>query len=702
MKKSLVIKSILLIFLIAIFPFQLNAQGTSLEQLKLKLESITVDSPGLNEKADINVSNVLLGDFLRTIANAHKINLNISSDLNSIIISNNFSNSSVSDVFLFVCKEFNLTIDVIGNILSIKKIEVPKIKYQRRVIPISFHPEDNLFSIDLQKDSLHVAFKEITNKTNKNLVFAPGLEYTKLSAYIKDMPFDSAMDKIAFSNNLLVTKTNDNYYLFEKNDPATNVLVGNIDKRKNRSQKGNHANYNYKINDSIKHQLDVDFDNVDIATIIRDIGYDLNLNMFTSTPLKDVGSATVKANNISFNLLLDKLFENTDFTYKYQESIFYFGKRSDATLRNTVTIPLLHRSIEIMNNQGSRQRNTIGSNQNSGFNNFNSNNYSNNLNYKPNSNNNFDSNTRTNNSLINSGRNNNEGLLTVFPNEIIKDLEIKVDLELNSFIVSGDAQKIEKFEKFVKYIDKPIPVITIEVMILEVNKSATVETGISWGIGEDVSKTEGATFPSTEMRIGANEINKIISKNNGFGSLNLGKVLPEFYMDIKALEANGDINVKSTPKLSTLNGHRSYLSIGETTYYVVTNQNYYGSQIPQASEIKNYQPIDAQLAIDLKPLVSGDGQITMEIGVIQSSFNNNKISEDAPPGINSREFTSIVRVRDQELIILGGLEEKVKNDSSSGVPFLARIPVIKWLFSNRKREDSKKKLVILIKPTVIY
>jgi type IV pilus assembly protein PilQ len=168
------------------------------------------------------------------------------------------------------------------------------------------------------------------------------------------------------------------------------------------------------------------------------------------------------------------------------------------------------------------------------------------------------------------------------------------------------------------------------------------------------------------------------------------------------MEANGNIKIRSTPKLSTLNGHRSSLSIGETTYYVVTNQSYYGSQIPQTSEIKNYQPIDAQLAIDLKPLVSGDGQITMEINVIQSSFNGKRIDVDAPPGINSREFTSIVRVKDQDLIVLGGLEEKVKNDSGSGVPLLARIPVLKWFFSKRKREDSKKKLVVLIKPTVIY
>ena len=168
------------------------------------------------------------------------------------------------------------------------------------------------------------------------------------------------------------------------------------------------------------------------------------------------------------------------------------------------------------------------------------------------------------------------------------------------------------------------------------------------------------------------------------------------------METNGDLKIRSAPRLSTLNGHKANLSIGETTYYVVTNQNFYGSQIPQASEVKNYQPIDAELSISIKPLVSGDGQITLDIRVVQSSFNGERIDNDAPPGINSREFTSIIRVKDQDLIVLGGLEEKVKNDSGTGVPLLARIPIIKWLFSSRKREDSRKKLTVLIKPTVIY
>ena len=305
---------------------------------------------------------------------------------------------------------------------------------------------------------------------------------------------------------------------------------------------------------------------------------------------------------------------------------------------------------------------------------------------------------------VNTDRSNNfsqnnsqiESLINTLPEDVTKDLKVSVDVELNSFIVSGPSQNIERFKKFVAYIDKPVPVILIEVMLLEVNKTATVETGISWGLGDGPTTTQGDIYPSTDLTLGANSVNRIIGGFNGFGSWNLGQVVPNFFAKIKAMETNGDIKIRSAPKLSALNGHRANLSIGETTYYAVTQRDIIGSQNPQTSTITNYQPIDAEFAINIKPLVSGDGQITLDINVIQSSFNGNQVADDAPPGVNSREFNSIIRVKNKDMVILGGLEEKIKNDSGTGVPFLARVPIIKWFFSKKKREDTKKKLTVLI------
>ncbi|CAM1367578.1 General secretion pathway protein GspD [Tenacibaculum litoreum] len=689
-------KKLLLFFLLSSSILFSQQTNNRIYKLKHTLDSLQTKIPGLTKKVDFSVNNIELPVFIRSVANTHKVNVSIGPELNNFSLSHNFSDATVSNIFLYLCKEYSLTIEPLGNILSIKKYSRKPI-FKTKNIPIEYDSTIDKFSIELNNDTLSVAFKKITDVTGKNLVYSVGLGNKLISGYIQGKTFESAIDKLAFSNNLLVTKTKDDYYLFEEAFTTPNTV--NI-KSKQRPRRYRSSNFFYQVNDTINKIISVDFENTDIASIIKNIGYDLNVGIFTNTSLTAIGKASIKTDSITYDRLLYKLLEDTPYTYKKEENLYFLGKREQASLRSIVTVPLLHRSIEIMaapmSNRNQFDYNTSSFNQNSSSNNYNQNFNSNG----------FDNqrqtiNTRNNNRSFNTYNNKAEALINILPKEVTNDLEVKTDIERNSFIVSGDAQKIEKFKSFIKEIDKPVPVILIEVMILEVNKSATVDTGIELGLGKKPVKDAGQLFPSADVTLGATTINKIIGGFNGFGSLNVGKVVPNFYAKINALEANGNIKIRSTPKLSTLNGHKAVLSNGERSYYAITRRDIIGSQNPQTTEIKNYVPIDADLSIAIKPMVAGDNQITMSINVVQSSFNGKRIDKEAPPGMNSREFTSIIRVKDQDVVILGGLEENLKNDSGSGVPLLSRIPVIKWLFSKRKRIDSKKKLSVLIKPTII-
>jgi len=733
-------RRIITLFLILIFQISFS-QDNRILQIKNNIESISADTPGLNEKVSVNIKEASLSSFLLAVSQIHKLNFSVASNLQQINIVNNFSDVTVGDLLVFLCKEYNLTIDFTGNILAIKSYEKPVEVQKTKVIDVSYDLANNLLSLNLKDDKLYDVFKKIMDESGKNLVFAPGLENQLLTAYIKSMPFDAALNKMAFANNLSVTKSRDNFYVFDKLE-GNYAVEGNSDPnnaiRQNKPQRPRKSNFFFTVVDADRKLLNVDFENTPISSIVYDIGHELDLDMFISAPLDNAGNGTVKAKNITFDELLVKLFEiksdgnlsqnnsqqfNNNgnsvpvaasggaYTFKKSGSVYYFGTKDQLVVRNIKLVPLMHRSIELLSDPSKEGRSAGRLNNTNSYTNYNSydssnrfNSNSSNSNYSNQSSNfnNGGSSSNYSSSSSTTSSTPSESILTIIPDEIKKDLDIKVDKELNSFLVNGPAANIERFESFVTYIDKAVPVILIEVMLLEVNRSATVETGINAGIGDKPVTTKGTVFPSADINLGASTINKIIDGFSGFGSLNIGQVVPNFYLSLKAMETNGNLKVRSSPRLSTLNGHKAYLSIGETTYYVVTNQNYYGSQIPQASEVKNYQPIDAELSVTIMPLVSGNGQITMDIKVIQSSFNGQKVDKDAPPGINSREFTSIIRVKDQDLIVLGGLEESVKNDSGTGVPLLSRIPIIKWLFSSRKREDSKKKLSVLIKPTVIY
>lgn len=728
-------KKIITLLLLLVIQVSFSQENRIL-QLKNNIEAISADAPGLNEKVNVNIKEASLSSFLLAVSQIHKLNFSVATNLNQINIVNNFSDVTVGDLLIFLCKEYNLTIDFTGNILAIKQYEKPAEIQKIKDIDVTYDYANNLLSLNLKDDKLYDVFRKIMDVSGKNLVFAPGLENQLLTAYIKSMPFDAALNKLAFANNLSVNKSRDNFYIFDKLE-GNFVVEGtgnqNGEVRQNRPQRPRKSNFFFTVVDADKKLLNVDFENTPISSIVYDIGHELDIDMFISSPLENAGNGTVKAKNITFDELLVKLFEvkadngfaqttnnqpqqynssgmsmassssGGSYTFKRSGSVYYFGTKDQLVVRNIKSIPLMHRSIELLSDPSKEGRSAGRLNNTNSYSNYNSYDSSGRSTSSLNSNySNQNSNNNNYSSSSSSSSAPSESILTIIPDEVKKDLDIKIDKELNSFLVNGPAANIERFESFISYIDKAVPVILIEVMLLEVNRSATVETGIQAGIGDKPVTTKGTVFPNADINLGATTINKIIDGFNGFGSLNIGQVVPNFYLSLKAMETNGNLKVRSSPRLSTLNGHKAYLSIGETTYYVVTNQNYYGSQIPQASEVKNYQPIDAELSVTIMPLVSGNGQITMDIKVIQSSFNGQKVDKDAPPGINSREFTSIIRVKDQDVVVLGGLEESVKNDSGTGVPLLSRIPVIKWLFSSRKREDSKKKLSVLIKPTVIY
>jgi len=728
----------------------INAQDTQrFETIKNNLEILSVENKGFTEqlKVNINVTNITLSNFILAVAKIHQLNLTVSPELSKITLVNNFPDVNVADLLTYLCKEYDLDIDFTGTILSIKKYKAPAKIPEEKLITVQYDAVQDLISLDLKNDILYDAFVAIMNKTGKKLTWSPAIANRSLTTFIKGASFESAMNNLAFANNLSVTKNKDGFYLFEEGElPIENTANNtNADRTQQRSRptKRRNSSFYYKILDTVHKIVEVDFENIPIRDVINDIGTDLKINIFTAKPLDEAGTATFKTKYIAFDDLLDKIFESQEtasspnsisigsnqnsgsnqqlsnspitsglFTYKKEGDTYFFGTSDQLSVRVVEVVQLKHRSVELLGDpsSGGFSNRSAGRTQSSslnfigggGFQNGNQNGLQNNnglgrntgFNNQNQRNSNFNQNQNT------TSNTRGEALIDILPRDLITGLDIKMDAELNSFLVSGPATNVSRFKSFLEQIDKPIPLILIEVIILEVSKTATIETGINWGIGEEPVETRGGIFPNTDITLGAETVNRIIGGFDGF--TNIGKVVPNFFANIRAMEANGLVKIRSTPKLSTLNGHRATLSIGETTYYVVTNQSLFGSQVPQSIETRNFVPIDAELAVSIKPLVSGDGQITLDIHVIQSDFNGVQIDEEAPPGLNSREFSSIVRIQDQDIAVLGGLEEKVKNDSGNGVPLLARIPVIKWLFSQRRREDSKRKLTVLIKPTVIY
>lgn len=371
-----------------------------------------------------------------------------------------------------------------------------------------------------------------------------------------------------------------------------------------------------------------------VQDIVLDLCEQLDLNYYFTSPVSLTTGIWV--DDTDFETLLAALLKGSPYSYYCERGIYVFGAAQGGGLTSATIVPLAFRAV-------SKVEETI-------------------------------------------------------PAALKQGVEVKTFPDLNSLILSGDRRDVVRVETFLRSIDKPVPLITMEIIIADVTKSNIREIGIGGGVGKGPSQTEGTLGAGVDMTFSAGAVNSLLQRMQG--TVNLGRVTPNFYLSLQALEENGTVRLQSTPKLSTLSGHEATLSSGETQYYKEVQNNYYGTQNPISSESYQWKSVDANLSIKVTPYVSTDRQITLEIEFEQTEFTG-RGSQDAPPGTATRSFKSIVKVHNEEMVLLGGLDRNTMEKSSRGIPFLARVPVIRWFFGKQKRNKVERTLNVFIKPTVI-
>ena len=297
-----------------------------------------------------------------------------------------------------------------------------------------------------------------------------------------------------------------------------------------------------------------------------------------------------------------------------------------------------------------------------------------------------------------------DNVIATLPADLLEGIEVKEVIELNGVVASGSRPRIEELKVYLREIDLVVPMVQIEVLIVQYEKSYDVQTGLQAILGEEGQdiQTQGQLFPQTSVTLNAESINNLIDGFNGFGIFNLGKVTKDFYLNLSTLENNSIIKLQSTPKIATLSGSNAKITIGETSYYFEAQNDVIGvGNTNQITQTGSWRPTEANLSLDITPKVSKDEQVTLNITVEKSAFTG-RVAETAPPGKTSQTFDSMVRIRNNEMILLGGLDEADMENSGTGTPFLSRIPVIKWFFSSKRKRKAKSKLHVFIKPTIVY
>ena len=550
---------------------------------------------------------------------------------------NNFSDARVIDVLVFLSKRYDLEIEFIGSIIALKPFKAP-------AEPEPPPPAPRQLTVTYSADG---ATLDLDLRRDTLGAVARAITNASGNNVILAPGLETKIVSVFLKNTPLANAIEKlafaNGLIYERTKEGDFLLREEITdaagKGAGRTAKTSSAATGGSLSIDVRDDqlLIVDARGASMREVIEEASNALNKNFYIYDAIEL--TATLHLEQVTYEELLDKLLTGTEFTHKVSDGIHLIGKRDLEGLRRTELVRLHHRPVK--------------------------------------------------------------DVLTVIPEGIKKGVTLTEFIELNGIVLSGDALRMEEVKAFLRSVDQVVPVVMIEVLIVDVNRTRTLTTGLKAGLGGGPETTGGTILPGVDFNFNSATLNNQINSFNGLGIFNLGNVAPEFYLTLQALESDGSIRLRSTPQLSTLNGHEATMSIGQTEYYLEIRNDLIGTQNPTLTTSQVYKPITADLSLRILPIVSSEDMVTLEIEVNQSNFTT-RIAETAPPGSVERKFSSIVRAANKDMIILGGLEEKENSRSGSGLPFLSRVPIIKWFFGSRTAKNRKSKLTIFIRPTIIY
>jgi len=174
----------------------------------------------------------------------------------------------------------------------------------------------------------------------------------------------------------------------------------------------------------------------------------------------------------------------------------------------------------------------------------------------------------------------------------------------------------------------------------------------------------------------------------GLGKLTGGLVNLDIRLQMG--ETEGLTKVIARPKLATLDNTKAHIKQGELIPYETTSQA--GTQV---------QFIDAVLLLEVTPHITPDGSIKMSVKITRDARGSYRTQTNQVPSVDKREASTEVLVKDGETIVLGGIVESENDETSSGIPWFMKIPVIGWLFKNNEVYNVKKELLIFLTPTIL-
>ncbi len=292
---------------------------------------------------------------------------------------------------------------------------------------------------------------------------------------------------------------------------------------------------------------------------------------------------------------------------------------------------------------------------------------------------------------------------------------IQADESLNALVIRADPATMAELKEIIARLDIRRLQVLIEAAIVEVTSDFTRTLGTELALGDTSAKALpiGLTAPSgtlanvlANLAAGDGKLTSVpelgsspliaAAKTNSDG-INFGVI-------VRALSANTDVNLLSTPSITTMDNEQAKIVVGQNVPFR-TGSTTTGSN-GASNPFTTIQREDVGLTLEVTPHVHDGDLIRLEIHQEVSEVDKTSLASIGSDGsadliTNKRTIDTTILADDREVIILGGLIRDKITDVNSRVPLLGDIPLLGHLFKSSNKIREKQNLLVFLRPTVL-
>jgi general secretion pathway protein D len=286
--------------------------------------------------------------------------------------------------------------------------------------------------------------------------------------------------------------------------------------------------------------------------------------------------------------------------------------------------------------------------------------------------------------------------------------QIQADPATNSLIITAPEPQYRQLRAVIDMLDQRRAQVFVESLIAEVSADKAAQFGVQWmsgtGTGSNTVGLLGTNFGTGNTNllniaagaaagtlVAPTGLNAAVGQQRN-GVLALGAVA-------RFLQTDGNSNVLSTPNLLTLDNEEAKIVIGQNVPFITGS---FTSAAPGSTNpFTTVERRDVGLTLRVKPQISENGTVKMQIYQEVSSVDQN--STNSPTGLitNKRSIESHVLVEDGAIVVLGGLLQDDTSNNQEKVPGLGNMPFFGNLFRSESRRRNKTNLMVFLRPVVV-